>query len=176
MLVRPASPEEFPTIGDLRVTAYVQRGFLREDDSYAAELRRLGMGADTRDEVLVAVEEDRLVGTVTLMWRGDQSELVTSDEEAEIRALAVAPDAQGRGVARALVGATVTRARRSGAHTLLLCTQPTMRRAQRLYDALGFHRRPSLDWTPDGVDFTLLAYSLSLASSPHADARTGAEA
>lgn len=162
-------------VGDLRVTAYVHDGFLRGDDPYTERLRTLGTGSDTEDDVLIALDDDRLVGTATLMWRGHHSELASSPEEAEIRALAVAPDAQRRGVARTLMRATVTRARQRGVHTLLLCTQPTMHAAQRLYESLGFQRRPALDWIPDGVDFSLLAYSLSLTHAPVAHARNVTE-
>ncbi|GAA0977840.1 GNAT family N-acetyltransferase [Nocardiopsis tropica] len=169
MNVREALPEEMAAVGELRVAAYRDLGLLEEGDPYTDSLRALG--SDGRGEVLVAVEGDRVVGTVLLVPWSESSEIARGPEEAEVRAFAVVPDAQGRGVGRALVRAVVALASERGASRVVLSTQPPMLAAQSLYRAHGFVRTPERDWTPvPGVD--LLTYALALpdraASAPPA--------
>jgi ribosomal protein S18 acetylase RimI-like enzyme len=91
----------------------------------------------------------------------DGSEVARDPREAEVRALAVAPQAQGQGVGRALMLAVIDRTRAAGTRRLLLSTQPTMKAAQALYLSLGFTRLPDLDWSPV-PEATLLAFGLLL--------------
>jgi ribosomal protein S18 acetylase RimI-like enzyme len=75
--------------------------------------------------------------------------------------LAVSPDARRRGVAGALVGVCIERARELGYAALVLSSLPDQRPAHQLYQRLGFRRTPHLDWSPaPGVD--LLAFRLDL--------------
>ena len=83
----------------------------------------------------------------------------------EVRAFAVAPRAQRRGIGRALMRAVIDMARAGGAERIVLCTQPSMTAAQRLYLAEGFVRIPERDWTPV-PGMRLLAYSLALSPLP----------
>jgi ribosomal protein S18 acetylase RimI-like enzyme len=106
------------------------------------------LGGDGRGEVLVAVEDDRLLGTVMLEFWHPASEVAHGADEAEIRGLAVAPGAQGHGVGTALVRTAVDRAVAGGARQMVLSTLPAMRAAQRLYIAEGFTRLPDRDWWP----------------------------
>jgi ribosomal protein S18 acetylase RimI-like enzyme len=159
--VRAARPEEFATIGDLRVAAYRADGFLSGTSAYAPMLRALG--TDGTGEVLVAVNGGRVVGTVTLMpW--PHGNVVRGPDEAEIRALAVAKEGRGSGIGRALVTAVTQRAAARDVRRLLLLTHPDMRAAQHLYAEAGFCRLPDRDWQP-GSGPTLLAFSLNLSPS-----------
>lgn len=168
VLVRAALPGELPAIGDLRVTAYQTDGFAL--GSYAATLRTLGW--DGGGEVLAAVDGTAIVGTVMLQPWPHADEVVRGPGEAEIRALAVAPPARGRGVGRALLAAVTERAAAIGIRRLLLLTRPDMRAAQHMYLTAGFSRLPELDWPPDpGPE--LLAYGKVLAPADGA-AGTGA--
>jgi GNAT superfamily N-acetyltransferase len=160
MIVREAYPSEMEMAGELRVAAYEAQQLLAVNPDYAGTLRVLGAEGD--GEVLVAVEDARVLGTVMLQLWQPSSEIARSAEEAEIRALAVAPEAQGRGVGGALVRAVIDRATTRGVRRLLLSTQPAMTTAQRLYLAAGFTPMPDRDWTPvPGV--TLLAFGRALA-------------
>ncbi len=134
---------------------------------YEAYLRRVADRA-AHGTVLVAVDEsadaeagDRLVGTVTvLLGIGPWSELA-GPGDAEIRMLAVDVAARSAGVGTALARAAMGLARAGGASRIVLSTQSTARPAHRIYDRLGFTRRPDLDWSPrPGVD--LLGYTLDL--------------
>jgi ribosomal protein S18 acetylase RimI-like enzyme len=158
-MVRDARPDELDGIGDLRVAAYRADGFLSATSGYAATLRSLG--ADGQGEVLAAVDGGQVVGTVTLQgWPAGQ--MARGPGEAEVRALAVAPGARGRGVGAALVAAVIERAAGQGIRQLVLLTLPDMRAAHRLYSQAGFSRLPDRDWSPRPGE-VLLAYGLVLA-------------
>lgn len=163
MIVRDALPEEMPRVAQLRVAAYEAGGFLSEDGEYVATLRALGTAGD--GQVLVAVSADQIVGTAMLQPWPHAGHAVRTPDEAEIRALAVAPDHQGAGIGRDLVTAIIGRAMAAGVRQLALFTQPEMLAARHLYEALGFRRLPERDWAPYPGDL-LLAYGLPLASDP----------
>ena len=89
-----------------------------------------------------------ILGTVMLQLWPDAGHVVRGPGDAEIRALAVAPEARGRGVGPALLRAVIDRARACGVRHLLLCTLPAMLAAQHLYTEAGFRRMPERDWLP----------------------------
>jgi ribosomal protein S18 acetylase RimI-like enzyme len=159
--VRDATAAELAEVGELRVRAYQEQDLLTGTSGYAGTLRALGTAPGA--EVLVAVEDGRLLGTVLLQAFGPASQVARAAEEAELRALAVAPGAQGRGVGRALLTAALDRARAHGARYVVLCTQPAMRAAQRLYRAAGFVRLAERDWSPN-PGTTLQAFGLELGA------------
>jgi len=161
VIIRDARPDEHAAVGELRVAAYRALGLLPEGSQYAETLRAFGFGGD--HEVLVAIDEagNGILGTITLEPFGPASELARDDTEADIRAFAVAPDAQGQGVGRKLIAAVIERAEKRGLRRLLLCTQPAMRTAQHLYATAGFSRTPELDFSPV-PGLTLRAYELAL--------------
>ena len=164
-MIRDARPDERMAVGELRVSAYRALGLLSDGDGYAQTLRDLGFGGECT--VLVAVDEadDGILGTITLEPFDPASELAKDDSEADIRAFAVAADAQGKGVGRKLLLAVIERAEELGLRRLRLCTQPAMRAAQHLYTAAGFSRTPELDFSPI-ADLTLRAYELDLPTRP----------
>jgi ribosomal protein S18 acetylase RimI-like enzyme len=161
VIIRDARPEERAAVGELRVAAYQALGLLPEGSEYAETLR--GFGFDGDYTVLVAIDEtdDSILGTVTLERFDPASELAQDDTEADVRAFAVASQAQGKGVGRKLLLAAIERAEKRGLHRLRLCTQPAMRAAQHLYAATGFSRTPELDFCPV-PGLTLQAYQLDL--------------
>jgi ribosomal protein S18 acetylase RimI-like enzyme len=162
-MIRDARPDERAAVGELRVSAYRALGLLSDADAYAQTLRRFGFGGDCT--VLVAVDDDSILGTITLEPFEAASELAQDDTEADIRAFAVAAQAQGKGVGRTLLLAAIERAERMGLRRLRLCTNPAMVAAQRLYAATGFARTPELDFSP-AATLTLRAYELDLPARP----------
>jgi ribosomal protein S18 acetylase RimI-like enzyme len=161
VIIRDARPDEHAVVGELRVAAYRALGLLPEGSGYAETLRGFGFGGDCA--VLVAAGEagNGLLGTITLEPFGPASELARDDMEADVRAFAVAPRAQGQGVGRRLLLAVIERADKHGVRRLRLCTQPAMRAAQHLYVSAGFSRTPELDFEPV-PGLTLRAYELAL--------------
>ena len=150
MDIRPVRPDEHQALGDLTVTAYAAiHPAVVEEDDYASELRDVaGRVADA--EVLVAVDDaGRVLGGVTYVPGPDSPWAEFNEPDgAGIRMLAVAPEAQGRGVGEALSRACVDRARATGRGQILLHSTDRMTTAHRIYERLGFARDVSLDWEP----------------------------
>jgi ribosomal protein S18 acetylase RimI-like enzyme len=163
VIVREARPGELAEVGEIRVAAYQAGGFLSPESRYAPTLRALGSAGD--GTVLVAVDagDDRILGTVMLRSWPEPGNVATGPDEAEIRALAVAPEGQRRGTGNALLKAVIERSKHDGVRHLVLLTQPDMRAARHLYQRAGFRRLPHRDWSP-GPGVTLLAYGLVLAA------------
>ncbi|HWL37357.1 MAG TPA: GNAT family N-acetyltransferase [Frankiaceae bacterium] len=160
-LVRPARPGEYDAIADLTVTVYssLEGGQLHPE--YAAILRRTAERAATA-EVVVAVEGDALLGSLTYVPEPGPQGSIAAGNEAEFRTLVVSPEAQGRGVGRGLVQWSIDRARRDGRDRLVLSTMPWMRVAHGLYERMGFVRTPERDWHPrPGIDCWTYALDLS---------------
>src|SRR4051812_477736 len=111
-------------------------------------------------ELWVAVEDDRLLGTVTFCVPGSPYREIGRADEGEFRMLAVAKQARGRGVGQALVQHCVDRSRELGYSGVRMSTMDKMTSAHRVYQRLGFTRAPDDDWEPvPGV--LLLAYALT---------------
>ncbi|PWI15659.1 GNAT family N-acetyltransferase [Streptomyces sp. Act143] len=164
IVIRAAHPTEYETLGEITAQAYLQDGLLAfgESDWYLGELRDVAKRAAAAD-ILVAAEQDRLLGSVTFVPAPGPMADLARPGEAEIRMLAVSRASRGRGAGEALVRACVDRARSAGCAGVVLSTQPTMQAAHRIYERLGFVRVPERDWKPiPGDDFTLLTYELTL--------------
>ena len=150
MQIRPVRPAEYAALGELTVAAYAaldRPGGVPFDD-YAAELRAVAARTDEA-ETLVAVDADGgLLGGVTYV-PGPGSRWAEFDDAdaAGIRMLAVAPEAQGRGVGEALSRACIDRARAEGRGQVLLHSTDWMPGAHRLYQRLGFTRDTTMDRT-----------------------------
>lgn len=175
--VRPARPEDYAAGGALTVAAYAQyQPLLRREEweEYRADLADLA-GRAERGTVFVAEDADgTLLGVVTYYrhvadgpradwwwWPADYG---------YIRALAVHPDARGRGVGRALMHACLEEARASGAAGVALNTARVMSAARSLYESLGFHMLPAAEGDRDGdLDyggFHFFSYVLELSTIP----------
>ena len=161
MEIRPIKDDECEDAGRLVVAAYRALPGAHLSQDYEAELADVARRA-LEAEVLVASEE-RLVGCVTFVPDASSpwAELL-EENEAGIRMLAVLPDAQRRGVGRALLDACVRSARRLERSALMLHTTAWMSTAQHLYESAGFERYPQRDWTPV-PEVPLLAYRLELS-------------
>jgi len=150
MDIRPVRPDEHQALGDLTVAAYVAiHPAVVEEDDYASELRDVA-GRVAGAEVLVAVDDGgSVLGGVTYVPGPDSPWAEFSEPDgAGIRMLAVAPEAQGRGIGEALSRVCVDRARAAGRGQIVLHSTDRMTTAHRIYERLGFARDVSLDWEP----------------------------
>jgi GNAT superfamily N-acetyltransferase len=77
-----------------------------------------------------------------------------------MRFFAMAPEARGKGVGRAMVQWVIDESRRLGKDQIQFHTLDCMPAAQRLYETMGFERAPHLDGDWDGI--TGLAYHRKL--------------
>jgi ribosomal protein S18 acetylase RimI-like enzyme len=114
---------------------------------YRAELGA-GVGRIPGSVVLVAESAGAIVGTATLLTDAAHDDHSWPPGGAVLRLLAVTPRARGRGIARALTGECIDRARDAGAAFVGLHTSAVMEAAQALYTTLGFERTPEHDFEP----------------------------
>ncbi len=155
--LRPANPDEYPAVGDLTARAYLADGAITAEDPYLDLLRDAAGRADGA-ELWVAVDDDgTLLGTVTRCPPGSRYRELGGENEGEVRALAVAPEGRGRGIATLLVGLCLERAVADGATSVVISTAHWMTTAHRLYRRLGFVPAPERDWWPR-PDVHLLAF------------------
>ncbi|MEA2973357.1 MAG: hypothetical protein QOG82_1815 [Actinomycetota bacterium] len=165
--IRAVRDHDAPVVARITLAVYLDEfGFLPDD--YIAELTDV-LGRLGEAHVLVAVDEDdEVLGGITYVDRPGRLASIDRPDQAELRMLAVAPEAQGRGVGTALVQACLDQARADGKREVMLHTAASMRRAQRLYERMGFHRAAERDLVVEGgVDeggIHLLAYVLDLES------------
>lgn len=147
LLVRPVRPDEYEAAGALVEEAYAAGGLLDNDRGYGAWVRDVP-GRAPHVPVLVAERDGRLVGSVTVCPAGSRWTEMAGEGEVEFRFLGVAPEAQGTGVATALIDAVEDAARDLGAQRLVLCVIADNRAAEAVYDRLEFERAPDRDRRP----------------------------
>ncbi|MFC5662501.1 GNAT family N-acetyltransferase [Kitasatospora misakiensis] len=161
IVIRPARPEEYEEAGRITVEAFVGDGYTASDSDYVHRLRDAARRA-AEAELLVAVDSaaGAVLGCVTFAVGGTTWADIATPEEGEIRMLATAAAARGRGVGEALVRAALARSRELGLAGMAFSTQQEMRAAHRIYERVGFERAPERDWSPvPGID--LMVYRMA---------------
>lgn len=149
--VRLPRDEELDDAGRVVVEAYRADGI--GNDEYLAKVADARRRAADAAVAVALDEAGAVVGSVTFCLPGSPWAELSRPGEAEFRMLGVAPTARGRGVGEALVRWCLDQARQAAATKVVISSQDVMTAAHRLYDRLGFSRRPDLDWTPvPGVD------------------------
>ena len=111
LTIRTAEPSEFAAVGELCVSAY--EGLLPQDHFYIEVLRDAAARAADAG-LLVAVDGDELLGTVTFVPEGGPLSEIAEPDESEFRMLAVSPAAQGRGIGTALLQRVLDDSRAAG--------------------------------------------------------------
>jgi GNAT superfamily N-acetyltransferase len=170
-LVRTARPADRGAIARLTLAAYREYASVMDPDAWRAldQAIRVSLTDDTNVTRLVAELDGAIVGSAAL-YAPDAAaygDLASATPWPEVRLVAVAPSARGRGVARALVEECIRRARTSGATAIGLHTSRSMHAAMRLYERLGFVRDPDHDFHPPGAEL-VEGYLLRLdGPAPH---------
>ncbi len=144
IIVRSARPDEYSRVGELTVAAY--RGLTVDHlwGGYEDEILDTATRAKGAD-ILVAELDGRVVGSVTYVGEHTSAwSEWTRPGEAQFRLLAVDAAARGRGIGELLVRACLDRAPRM-AQPVIIHTTPWMVAARRMYERLGFVRRPDRD-------------------------------
>ncbi len=159
MLIRESTQDEHAEAG--RITAAAYRDLVY-DETYLERIADVA-GRAPRTVILVAIEAGEIVGSLTL----ELAERVNPNDDplevhrAHIRMLGVDPDAQGRGVGKALMHDAEDRARAVGKTEITLHTTERMTAARAMYASLGYTRMAD-DVLPDG--FVLLGYRKELGA------------
>ncbi|PPL18826.1 GNAT family N-acetyltransferase [Microterricola pindariensis] len=166
LTIRPALDSEAAAIGQLTESAFLVGPYGHLPVS--AERRAFSLDAAGRaasGTLLVALNADgALVGTASVLRAGTPYARRANAGEAEIRLLAVAPEARGAGIGDALMRASLEVALEWGATALVLDTGELNLTAQRLYERLGFEREAVIDGT--GRAASLVVYRYPLQQSP----------
>jgi ribosomal protein S18 acetylase RimI-like enzyme len=158
--IRLAEPEECVAAGELTLAAY-RLGEVDADDGYASVL--LDAPRRAREaELYVGLDADgQLVATVTLAPTDTEWSEIARHGEIEVRMLAVAPQAWGRGIAAQMMRFVIASACDRGFDAIVLLVVEDNPAAHHLYQRLGFHRIPDRDWRP-WPELLLMAYRLPL--------------
>jgi ribosomal protein S18 acetylase RimI-like enzyme len=160
VLIRDAIADDYPAIAELTVDAYEAVGQLDSGEDYRATLANVA-GRATEGDLLVAVEDDAVLGAVLLVRPGSSYSELAGPDEAEFRMLAVSPKAQRRGIGELLVRECLDRARAGGARRIVISARDFVAGPLRLYDRMGFVRVPERDWSPvPGVSLVALTFEL----------------
>lgn len=131
-------------VNAVALAAFAQYAGDYEDwPSFSAGIARMADLAGGGD-LFVAERAGRIAGAVVHVGPGRPRSAIFPDDWSVIRMLVVDPVARGGGIGRALVAATLERARRAGAPAIGLHTSPIMATALRLYESIGFVREHDL--------------------------------
>lgn len=156
VIIRDATDAERAAIRDLTLRAYAEYAEIMEPASWAGLSQALeeALASDAPVERIVATDGGQIIGSAMLYAAETDAygELATRTTAPEIRLVAVAPEARGRGVAKALVDECIRRARAHGATEVGLHTSRSMRAAMAMYANLGFVRAPERDFQPPGAE------------------------
>jgi len=175
LVIRPATRGEIPEIAAL-IEAALEAYKGEAPDLVLKLYVELSRDVATRwgdGDVLVAVRDGRIAGTVTFYADAGLEHFGLPHGWAGFRTLAVHPAAQGQGVGSQLVQSCLAMAR-PVATTVGIHTGAFMRSALSIYRRLGFVRAPAFDFPisrvfghdPRDGEVQVLAYRLDLAAGP----------
>ena len=154
--VRDARDDERDAIRDLTLRVYGDYATIMDPKSWSGleAAVRAAFESTAGAQRVVADEHGRLSGSVMLFRAATAAYGAYTGElpAPELRLLAVAHEARGLGVGRALVEECIRRARRDGAAELGLHTSKSMVAAMDLYQRMGFERAPEHDFHPPGAE------------------------
>lgn len=167
LMIREARAEDGAAAQAVTLAAYQQYAAIMPPwawERYKEDLAET-VCAPAPAEHMVAELEGALVGSVLLFPPTREAPGpagVTFHRDApEVRILAVAPEARGHGVGRALMDECIRRARAAGYPSITLHTNDMMAAAVHLYESTGWVRAPELDFHP-AENIVIKGYRLDL--------------
>lgn len=145
--IRPALPSEYAAIGSLTADAYSAVLLFGDADPYRTTLMDAARRAEAAD-LWAAIDNDELVGTVTVCRPGTDYAEIAGPDEIEVRMLAVTPAAQGRRIGAHMMAQVHRVAALEGFGAVVLSVVASNVRAAAFYASLGYARVPKRDWLP----------------------------
>jgi ribosomal protein S18 acetylase RimI-like enzyme len=149
LIIRNADPNEMEQVALLLKEAYQEYDKFIPSEIFQSYLEDI-MDVRSRlpeSELIVAEQEGRLVGSVTLYLRRSKSQ-VWPQGWASVRLLGVLPAYRNRGIGRELMEECIRRCKKEGVHILGLHTTEAMATAKKMYERMGFIRVPEFDFHP----------------------------
>lgn len=143
--IRPATPDDDNAMAELEHASAIHHASIAPTRwrvmpvEAVAESRRFWRASDPRDEALLAVDGERVIGMIELWLRRPRDQNNGRPPHLEVHlGIAVAPEARGRGVGTALMLAGEAWARAHGAERMDLGLDAANVGALRLYERLGY--------------------------------------
>jgi ribosomal protein S18 acetylase RimI-like enzyme len=158
-VIRDARETDAETVVALWTQAYFAEGEGGREAPYTRSDFTVAAAAAAR--LLVAEQGGAVVGVVALLGPEAAVRSVARDGEAELSRLVVRAQARRRGVGRALVERCAELASDHGWPAIALWSRPHQTAAHRLYESLGYRRRPERD-VIDETGFGRLVFRLEL--------------
>jgi GNAT superfamily N-acetyltransferase len=164
--IRKALGYEVEIIREQRVRAYEEHKKNIPEGHWDALKKAISSDADEQPgvELLVAELYGKLVGSVALFPAKADAYKGIADilDYPEIRMLSVNPDYRRKGIAEALIKECIRLAKEKGYPYIGLHTADFMETAMRLYERMGFVRKPQFDFQPANDGITVKAFQLSI--------------
>ncbi|HYC82321.1 MAG TPA: GNAT family N-acetyltransferase [Solirubrobacterales bacterium] len=161
MRIREATAADSARAAELWTEAYTDQN-PEEGRTEPYDEGELAAAAAAATVLVAESEPGEVVGIIALVPAAAPRGVVARRGEAELSRLAIAAQARGRGVGRALAEHVVGLAREEGAEKMALWSRPYQLEAHSLYESLGFRRTPERDERdPDGRRWV---FTLALAA------------
>jgi ribosomal protein S18 acetylase RimI-like enzyme len=154
-VIRAATDKDAEAIAALWTEAYFTEGEGGRDTPYArADFNETAAAAA---HLLVAERDGAVVGVVALLAPEEPTRAVAFEGEAELARLVVSSAARRQGIGRALAIRCSELAQTERWPAIVLWSRPYQRAGHRLYEALGYQRRPERD-SVDETGFERLVF------------------
>jgi ribosomal protein S18 acetylase RimI-like enzyme len=158
-VIRAASDKDAEAIVALWTEAYFSEGEGGRDTPYSRS--DFEETDDAAAHLLVAEAGHTVVGVVAMLAPGEPTRAVALEDEAELARLVVSSTARRQGVGRTLANRCTELARSEDWPAISLWSRPYQRAGHRLYESLGYQRKPERDST-DETGFDRLVFCLDL--------------
>ena len=147
-------------------------GFPKQDElpGYYHMLANVGdLTKKPGTEILVGTTtDDRVAGAVVyfsdVQYYGSGGTATQQKNASGFRLLAVAKEARGNGLARALTLECIRKAKEKGQKSLIIHTTRAMQTAWNMYEKIGFERAEDLDFVQNNV--SVFGFRFQLDSAP----------
>jgi ribosomal protein S18 acetylase RimI-like enzyme len=160
-VIRAATDKDAEAIAALWTEAYFEEGEGGRDTPYSRSDFEQTRAAAAH--LLVAERDGEVVGVVALLAPDEPSRAVALEDEAELARLVVSSAARRQGIGRALADRCADLTQSEGWSAISLWSRPYQRAGHRLYESLGYRRRPERDST-DETGFGRLVFRFELES------------
>ena len=156
-MIRAATDGDAEAIVALWTEAYFSEGEGGRDTPYSRS--DFDETATAATHLIVAEVDGDVVGVVALLAPGEPTRAVADGDEAELARLVVSARARRQGIGRALATHCTELAHSEGWQAIALWSRPYQRAGHRLYESLGYRRRPDRD-SVDETGFERLVFCL----------------